>query len=103
MKNLESLIKKPACYKNHENPTCTDLILTNRHGYFQHSIVFETGITNLRVATQFKMGFEKKLPKIIADHCRKLDNVKFRDEVITFTFQQFEASNLRKTIFNNMW
>ena len=36
---LESLIKKPTCYKNHENPTCIDLILTNRPGYFQHSNV----------------------------------------------------------------
>ena len=27
--NLESLIEKPTCYKNRENPTCIDLILTN--------------------------------------------------------------------------
>ena len=29
LNNLESLIKKPTCYKNHENPTCIDIILTN--------------------------------------------------------------------------
>ena len=34
LNNLESLISKPACYKNHENPTCIDLIPTNRPGYF---------------------------------------------------------------------
>ena len=32
---LESLIKKRTCYKNHKNPTCIDLILTNRPGYFK--------------------------------------------------------------------
>ena len=40
LNNLESLIKKPTCYKSRENPTCIDLILTNRSGYFQHSKVF---------------------------------------------------------------
>ena len=64
MKSLESLIKKPASYKNHENPTCTDLILTNRLGYFQHSIVFETGITNPQAATQFKMGLKRSYQKL---------------------------------------
>ena len=38
LNNLESLISKPTCYKNHENPTCVDLILTIKPGYFQHSI-----------------------------------------------------------------
>ena len=33
--NLESLINKPTYYKNDENPTCIDLILTNRPGYVQ--------------------------------------------------------------------
>ena len=41
LNNLESLISKPTCYKNHENLTCIDLIFTNRPGYFQHSNVFE--------------------------------------------------------------
>ena len=42
LNNLESLIKKPACYKNNEkNPICTDLIIINRPSYFQHSNGFE--------------------------------------------------------------
>ena len=68
LKNLERLIKKPRCFKNDENPTCNDLILTNRSDYFQHSNVCETGVSDfhLLTATQLKMGFQKKLPKIIA-------------------------------------
>ena len=59
LSNLKSLIKRSTCYKKHKNPTCLDLILRNRLGYFQHSNVFETGISNfhLLLATQLKMGF----------------------------------------------
>ena len=65
MNNLENLIKKSTCYKNHENPTCIDLILTNRPGYFQHSNVFETCISDFHVllGTQLKIGFQKKATK----------------------------------------
>ena len=65
LNNLESLISKSTCYKNHENPTWIDLILTNRPGYFQHSNVFETGISDFRllIVTQLKMGFQKKATK----------------------------------------
>ena len=103
LNNLESLISKPTCYKNHENPTCIDLILTNSPGYFQHSNVFETDISDfhLLIVTQLKMGFQKKLPKIIT--CRdnkKIDNAKFRDDVNNFAFDQFDVSNFKETIFN---
>ena len=103
LNNLESLISKPTCYKNHENPTCIDLILTNRPGYFQHSNVFETGISDfqLLIATQLKMCFRKKLPKIIAyrDY-KESDNAKFRDDVDNFVFDQLGESSFKKTIFN---
>ena len=59
LNNLESLIK--TWYKNYENPTCIDLIFTNRPDYFQHSNVFETGISDfhLLIATQLKMVSKK--------------------------------------------
>ena len=103
LNNLESLIKKPTCYKNHENPTCIDLLFTNRPGYFQQSNVFETGIFDfhLLIATQLKMGFQRKLPKIIAYHdYKKIDNAKFLDDVNNFIFDQFEVGNFKETIFN---
>ena len=68
LNNLESLIKKRTCYKNHGNPTCIDLILTNTSGYFQHSDVFETGIYDFHslITTQIiKIGFQGKIPKIM--------------------------------------
>ena len=32
---LTSLIDQPTCYKNPDQPTCVDLILTNSPNYFQ--------------------------------------------------------------------
>ena len=48
---LESLIQKPTCYKNPSQPTCIDLILTNRPSYFQHSEVFETNLSDFHLLT----------------------------------------------------
>ena len=47
------------------------------------------------------MGFQKKLPKIIAyrDY-KKFDNAKFRGDVNNFAFDQFDISNFKETIFN---
>ena len=40
--NLKSLINKAPCYKNLNNPSCIDLLLTNPPKYFQNSSVIET-------------------------------------------------------------
>ena len=67
LNEFSSLNDKPTCYKNFDNPTCIDLILTNRPSYFQHTNVLETGLSDfhLMVVTQFKMGFSKLAPKIV--------------------------------------
>ena len=51
LNGLTSLIKKPTCFKNPNKPTCTDLKLTNQPNCFQHSHVFETGISDFRLLT----------------------------------------------------
>ena len=43
---LKSLIKVPKCFKNPENPSCIDLILTNNPLSFQSSGVIETGLSD---------------------------------------------------------
>ena len=103
LNNIEILISKPTCYKNHENSKSIDLILTNRSCYLQHSNVFETGISDFHLlfATQLKMGFQEKLPKtIIYLDYKKFDYAKFCDDVKNFTFDQFDVSNFKETIFN---
>ena len=50
--NLYSLVKEPTCYKNPDNPSRIDLILTNRNKSFQHTQVVETGLSDCHKMTQ---------------------------------------------------
>ena len=51
-----SMKNKPTCYKNHEKPSCIDLILTNCPCSFQNSCVIQTGLSDFHkmVATVMK-------------------------------------------------
>ena len=64
---LKNLINEPTCYKNYNNPSCIDLILTNRPTYFQNSTTFETGISDFHkmIITVMKTRFKKHPPKIV--------------------------------------
>ena len=42
---LECLIKKPTCFQS-KNPSCIELILTNKADLFKNSIVLEAGISD---------------------------------------------------------
>ena len=43
--DVKVLLKIGSCFKNPENPSCIDLILTNSPYTFQNSCVIETGLT----------------------------------------------------------
>ena len=43
--NLENLIREPTCYKNAENPSSIDIMLTNKKLSFQNSMTLETGLS----------------------------------------------------------
>ena len=65
--DLKSLIKEPTCFRSLKNPTCIDLILTNRPKRFQNSNVFETGLSDFHklTVTVLKAFFQKQKPKVI--------------------------------------
>ena len=42
---LRNLIKEPTCFKNPKNPTCIDLILTNKPLRFKNTYVIETRLS----------------------------------------------------------
>ena len=65
--NLKTLIKQPTSYKNPNNPTCTDLILTNVPRSFQSTCVLETGLSDfhLMTLTVMRKKFKKFQPKVI--------------------------------------
>ena len=63
--NLSSLIKDATCFKNPINPSCIDLILTNRPSCFQNSVTVETGISDFHKLTVsvLKTNFGKTLQR----------------------------------------
>ena len=64
--SLKSLIKTPTCFKSDSNPSCIDLILTNRSCSFQNSSTIEIGLSDFHhlVLTVLKTTFKKKPPMI---------------------------------------
>ena len=65
--NFKSLVKEPTCFKSIENPSCVDLILTNKSLCFRHTSVSETGLSDFHklTLTQMKSTFQKQQPKIL--------------------------------------
>ena len=82
--NLKSLVKQKTCFKNPDNPSCIDLILTNSPRSFQDSCVFETGLSDFHklTTTVLKQYFPKPKPKIVnyRDY-RNFRNDEFRAEL----------------------
>ena len=85
LNNLQSLFNEPTGYKTHVNPTCFDVILTNRLGYFQHSNVFQAGISDFHalIASKLKAKFQKMLPKI--QHIAITKNLAMLNSVMMLT------------------
>ena len=81
--NLKSLINTPTCYKNPLNPTCIDLILTNRYKSFQNNITIETGLSDFHkmTVTVMRFYFEKKGPRLLKYRNYNFNESLFRDEL----------------------
>ena len=84
--NMKNLVKEPTCYKNYDNPSCIDLIITNRPRSFQNTITLETGISDFHkmTLTVLKTSFRKQPPKIIVyrDY-KKYSPENFRRELLS--------------------
>ena len=83
---FKNLIKDATCYKNPENPSLFDLILTNDTNSFQNSELTETGLSDFHkmTLTVMKVTFEKLKPNIIYYRVyRKFSNDKFRENLIS--------------------
>ena len=82
--NLKNLIKQPTCFKNIENPTCIDHILTNHPKIFHSSSVFETALSDFHklTLTVLKVFHAKHKPKIIQYRdFSHFDNASFRTDL----------------------
>ena len=75
------MIKEPTCYKNLDNPTCVDLVLTNCPKNFQESPTLETGLSDFQkmVLTVFKSEAPNLTPRVVSYRRHKhFDSDKFK-------------------------
>ena len=66
---LISLNDKPTCYKNHANPSCIYLMLTNCSKFFHSTIIIKRGlfVINKMAVAIMKINFHTLEPKIVHD------------------------------------
>ena len=77
--HLKSLIKQPTCYKNPDNPTCIDLLLTNAPRSFQIGL----SDFHLMTLTVMRKSFKKLQPRIINYRSYKnLSKEKFKSSLL---------------------
>ena len=82
--NLKNLVKEPTCYKNPENPSCIDLILTNKSRNFKNTTTIDLGISDFHkmIITSFKFQYKPGKPKVIYYRSYKnFDKVNFEIEL----------------------
>ena len=98
MYDLQNLIKEPTCFKNVDNPSSIDVILTNRKENFQKSSAIEIGLSDHHkmVCTVLKSDFKKLDPisvkyrsyKYFEEHLFKNDLIKdlqdFNEELMNY-------------------
>ena len=71
--DLENLINVATCFKNPNNPSSIDVILTNKKQSFCNSIAIETGLSDCHkmTVTVLKRYFKKQKPRYINYRCYK--------------------------------
>ena len=92
--NFKSLISLPTCFKNIDNPTCIDLILTNKPRCFKNSTTIETGLSDFHklVISVLNTTYKKEKPKVITyrDY-KRYNNLALRDAISCyFTWEELK-------------
>ena len=94
--DLTSLIKQPTCYKNPNNPTCIDLILSNTPRSFQSTCVIETGLSDFHLMrlTVMKKSFRNFHPRLINYRSYKnFSNEVFRECLLEKLSKEVSVNN----------
>ena len=96
--NLKNFVHDPTCYKNYINPTCIDLMLTNRMTYFQNTRTIETGLSdvNKMTVTVMKTSFKKHSANVISyGDYKGFSNTLVNEELEYMLFERnfYNASN----------
>ena len=83
--NLKNLVNNPTCFKNIDNPSCIDLILTNKPRCFQNTSVIETSISDFHklTVTVIMMNFQNQIPKTLNyRNYKRFNNENFRNDLL---------------------
>ena len=105
--SLNSSIKQPTCFKNSENPSCIDLILTNKPGSFQGTCVIETELSDFHrmTASVLKTHFLKLPPKVVIYRdFKNFENERFMDCLkLTLNSQDVDYTKNPQLFFELCW
>ena len=65
--DAKNMVKENTCYKSMENPSCIDLLITNKSKSFQNTVTVSTGLSDYHkmTLTVMKTTFEKQKPKTV--------------------------------------
>ena len=104
--NLTNLITDPTCFKSVDNPSCIDMMLTNRSLCFESSRTVETGLSDCHKMTVTVMKkYYKKLEPITINYrdYKSFDGEKFRTD-LKERLAQSESLSVEnfKQIFNEI-
>ena len=103
---MKCLINTFTCYKNPANPTCIDLILTNKARSFKTTCVIETGLSDFHKMTLaiMKVHFVKQSPKVIHYRDYKyFSNDTFRSDITQEAHSLYNDTNNTQKILLNIF
>ena len=101
MYSLKNLVSQKTCFKNPENPSCIDLILTNCSRSFQNTGVFETWLPDFHKLTfkVLKQYYPKQRPKVVFyQKYKNFRNNLFRSELEN-ELSNYDLNNMEYDIF----
>ena len=97
----KNLVKDPTCFKNPDNPSCIDLLITNKCQSFQHTSTIATGLSDFHkmVVTVLKTTYAKaKAKDVFYRDYKKFDKNLFKEalreglaKTIISSYKEFET------------
>ena len=92
--DMKNVVTEPTCYKNYNQPTCIDLIFTNRIKHFQNITRLITGISDFHkmTITVLKSCYRKLPPRLI--FYRDYKNYSQLTHIITTSSDEFVSKSM---------
>ena len=98
--DAKNMVKEKTCFKSMNNPTCVDLLISNKEKCFKSAATIDTGLSDFHkmVLVVLKKKFERAKPKVISyrDY-RHFDGNSFRcalrfdlSKISTHSYSSFE-------------